>query len=1373
MKKSLLFVFTLFFSLFIIGCHKHNYTEEIINPTCVTNGYTVYTCTCGDSYKDDEVDALGHTYGEWKVVKEATEEETGLKERKCNICNELETQTIPTLSHTHSYTSVVTKPTCTTKGYTTYTCTCGDSYKDNEVDALGHTYSDWKVVKEATETETGLKERKCNICNELETQTIPTLSHTHSYTSVVTKPTCTEQGYTTYTCTCGDSYTGEETNALGHSYGSWKVVKEATETETGLKEKDCIRCNDKVTEEISKLEHTHTYTTTITEPTCTEKGYTTYTCTCGDSYTGEETNALGHSYGSWKVVKEATETETGLKEKECSVCNDKITEEISKLEHTHTYTSIVTKPTCTKKGYTTYTCKCGDSYTGEETNALGHSYGSWKVVKEATTTQKGLKEKECVRCKDKKTEDIPMLSNELVNVDVTFDLNKGTWDYNTAFENKEVLKSVTLSDYLTYDTQAGARAALNTTAKAVYWKYIVLVETEYEDIYKISEIVYQNSNITTTSYSYVVMWHDGMLDTNAKSILEEIYNNASNYTGCFVNFNNLPSSSSSNKAFTMNIIDKGLFTNSISRIYNEIESLPIPTRLGYIFDGWKCSLDNKLYKSYPGYYLNPGEITYIAQWSRSNETFNIKYDLSGGLFDYGYQSTEKIGADFLSDFNKYSNTSATKENFLKDSTSSIKTALSNTTMFNNWKWLFEYMLVDLQNTNPSVTSAYYTDTIKCLKLYINGDLNIINGTQSDGANFRTLVRSYLHGIMNSSKGSSTNETFAAYCPDFSMTEVQVGLLGAQYDLTDSLKYDDSLPIPKKQYYNFIGWRTEKGELVTKVVGSGLYVAVWSEQTPVTSVTITNSISIMELYGTYQLNWKINPTDAVNKNVQITSSNTNVITVSSSGLLNAVGVGTSTITIKSLSGSAVSTKITITVNSPGYFDISYETDSYVQVGEEVKLNAIYVDNNGSKKNVTWSSLDESIASVDSNGYVYGIKDGTVTIRAIVNGDNSKYQDFVVTVLSSAKYNAVKFILDAHESNIFTSYNLGIGAGTPEYYKDIFGSVSDFLFNEELVIDYTYNKKTNDKYGSNLSSRVMESIEFITVHYTGNMNSGADGEANASYFALPLSSNSTSIHYSTGNDGIFKGLDEQYRAAHAGDDGSSSFVSKFGWIDTGLDVLSGDPLFPIVSITANATFAINGRDTGVKVPYESKYGRGYVTSSKWLNDQGIGVNIKDGKYQIGTSWWCYTQVSEGRICSNGGNKNSIGIESAVNKGSDLWYTWQKTAKLVADIMVRNNLDITKVKGHHFFSAKDCPQPMLENDLEIWWKFIEMVQAEYAKITTYKNYNISFSSESEYLNNLGRVIKQDEYSQVITYKVTVNDGKNIYEVELASILEGTYTK
>ncbi len=45
--------------------HEHNYSETVVPPTCTEKGYTLHVCTeegCGDSYKDNEVDALGHAF---------------------------------------------------------------------------------------------------------------------------------------------------------------------------------------------------------------------------------------------------------------------------------------------------------------------------------------------------------------------------------------------------------------------------------------------------------------------------------------------------------------------------------------------------------------------------------------------------------------------------------------------------------------------------------------------------------------------------------------------------------------------------------------------------------------------------------------------------------------------------------------------------------------------------------------------------------------------------------------------------------------------------------------------------------------------------------------------------------------------------------------------------------------------------------------------------------------------------------------------------------------------------------------------------------------------------------------------------------------
>ena len=156
-----------------VEAHEHSYTAVVTAPTCTEKGYTTHTCSCGDSYVDTYVDALGHAWDNGKVTKEPTETETGVKTFTCTRCGETKTEVIPALSHEHSYKAVVTDPTCTAKGYTTHTCACGDSYVDTYTDALGHAWDNGKVTKPATETEDGVKTFTCTRCGETKTEVIP------------------------------------------------------------------------------------------------------------------------------------------------------------------------------------------------------------------------------------------------------------------------------------------------------------------------------------------------------------------------------------------------------------------------------------------------------------------------------------------------------------------------------------------------------------------------------------------------------------------------------------------------------------------------------------------------------------------------------------------------------------------------------------------------------------------------------------------------------------------------------------------------------------------------------------------------------------------------------------------------------------------------------------------------------------------------------------------------------------------------------------------------------------------------------------------------------------------------------------------------
>ena len=171
----------------------HDHVAVVTEPTCTTGGYTTHTCSrCGDSYVDDEVPALGHSWGEWQITRAPTCTQAGEKTRTCaHDGTHTETESIPVIDH--DYVAVVTAPTCTEKGFTTHTCSmCGDSYVDTYVDELGHTWAS----AEYTWSADGKTCTVIVICGtDNHRQTVPDVAVT---SSVKTAATTSSMGVTAY-----------------------------------------------------------------------------------------------------------------------------------------------------------------------------------------------------------------------------------------------------------------------------------------------------------------------------------------------------------------------------------------------------------------------------------------------------------------------------------------------------------------------------------------------------------------------------------------------------------------------------------------------------------------------------------------------------------------------------------------------------------------------------------------------------------------------------------------------------------------------------------------------------------------------------------------------------------------------------------------------------------------------------------------------------------------------------------------------------------------------------------------------------------------------------------------------------------------------
>ena len=83
----------------------HNYEPFEIRTTCIQDGCVLSICSnCGRAQKSDVVPATGHSFGDWTVVKQATETEEGLSQRRCSKCGYTEDKLISRLDRT-TYTA--------------------------------------------------------------------------------------------------------------------------------------------------------------------------------------------------------------------------------------------------------------------------------------------------------------------------------------------------------------------------------------------------------------------------------------------------------------------------------------------------------------------------------------------------------------------------------------------------------------------------------------------------------------------------------------------------------------------------------------------------------------------------------------------------------------------------------------------------------------------------------------------------------------------------------------------------------------------------------------------------------------------------------------------------------------------------------------------------------------------------------------------------------------------------------------------------------------------------------------------------------------------------------------------------------------------
>ncbi len=177
----------------------------------------------------------------------------------------------------------------------------------------------------------------------------------------------------------------------------------------------------------------------------------------------------------------------------------------------------------------------------------------------------------------------------------------------------------------------------------------------------------------------------------------------------------------------------------------------------------------------------------------------------------------------------------------------------------------------------------------------------------------------------------------------------------------------------------------KGECTVKI-----------EPIHVTSIAFSTSSYTIGIGTTKLLTIILFPANATNKGITWSSSNTSVATVSSDGLVTGKITGSAVITATSNDGNKTA-QCTISVQDVKVTSVRLnKTSANMYIGEKLELKASVLPDTSSNKDVSWSSSNDDIATVSSDGSVRARKAGKATITATSKDGSKKSASCSITV-----------------------------------------------------------------------------------------------------------------------------------------------------------------------------------------------------------------------------------------------------------------------------------------------------------------------------------------------------------------------------------------
>ena len=197
--------------------------------------------------------------------------------------------------------------------------------------------------------------------------------------------------------------------------------------------------------------------------------------------------------------------------------------------------------------------------------------------------------------------------------------------------------------------------------------------------------------------------------------------------------------------------------------------------------------------------------------------------------------------------------------------------------------------------------------------------------------------------------------------------------------------------------------------------------------PVTAISIKFSTTL-GIGESETLAITYTPADAnQGKAVTWTSANSSIATVDANGKVTGVAAGTTTVTATSTTDPNIKSSCTVTIQAIAVTGVTLnKATASIKVGATETLIATVDPNNATNKDVTWSSDKTGIATVNANGVVTGVAEGTAKIT-VTTKDGGKTASCDVTVTAGTPIPPTQLMI--HYPEVYEAKDIAGGYNTP--------------------------------------------------------------------------------------------------------------------------------------------------------------------------------------------------------------------------------------------------------------------------------------------------------------------------------------------------------